>query len=415
MTQAAANEPFKTRGNGRVSGDGSSDLTAPVSWRAGSAFAACADAAELAGIEAEWRDLAESAIEANPFYGPALLLPALDAFSADQPETVTVRDAGGRLIGLAPIAPLKGYSRLPIPYIATWMHKHCYFAAPLVRAGSEHAFFRSFFDFAERRGAFLRLRHMDAEGPLVAAASAVAAETSRRVSPSARYERAMLPGGWRTEAYLADSLSGKKRKELRRQRARLSEIAPVRFEKISGVPDLDLWTEQFLALEAAGWKGREDTALASDSASAAFFRAIVKRAGAEGELHLCRLIAGDSPAAMAVNFISRFSGGEAVYAFKIAYDEALARFSPGVALEIEMMGDLEQRRSVAYIDSCAQAGHPMINRLWRDRRRIAALNISRRDASSKALFRVLMMLESVSEKARARKAARMEPEADGDL
>ncbi len=390
-----------------MSGDGSSEVIAPAR-----AAASVADAAELAALEAEWRDLAAGAIEPNAFYSPSLLLPALDAFPGDRPETVIIRDGAGRLIGLAPIAPLRGYSRLPAPYIATWMHKHCFFAAPLVRAGAERAFFRAFFDFADRRGAFLRLRHLDAEGPLFAAAAAVAAETGRLVSPSARYQRAMLPGGWRTEAYLESALSGKKRKELRRQRARLSDAAPVRFESMSGGPDLDAWTDQFLALEAAGWKGREGGALASEPASAAFFRAMMKRAGAVGELHFCRLLAGERPAAMGVNLISRHSGGAAVYAFKIAYDEALARFSPGVALEIEMMSDLEAREAVAFIDSCAQADHPMIDHLWRDRRRIAALNISRRDAPAKALFRILMMLERASEKARKRKPA---PEADDDL
>lgn len=398
-----------------MQGDGAPDVLERAPASAAPARAAFVDRSALAALEPDWRDLAAQAVEANPFYSPSLLAPAFDAFAEDRPELAVVRDGGGRLIGLAPLAPLKGYSRLPVLYIATWMHKHCYFAAPLVRKGAEQDVFRALFDLVEKRGAFLRLRHLDADGPLFAAAVAAAAETGRIAAPSARYARALLPGGWRTDAYLATSLTGKKRKELRRQRARLGDEGPVSVEFLTGGPHIDAWAEQFLTLEAAGWKGRERTALAAEPASAAFFRAVVRRSAADGALHFGRLLVNARPAAMAVNFISRFSGGEGGFAFKIAYDETLARFSPGVALEIEMMRDLEPREGLAYVDSCAQAGHPMIDRLWSDRRAIAALNVSRRDAPSKALFTLLMTLERAGERARAAKAGPMEPERDDDL
>lgn len=373
-------------------------------------MATVAGAAELASLDAEWRDLAAGAIEPNAFYGPALLSAALAAFPGDRPETVIVRDGTGQLIGLAPIAPLKGYSRLPVRYIATWMHKHCYFAAPLVRAGAERAFFRSFFDFTERQGAFLRLRHLDAEGPLFAAAAAVAAETGRLVSPSARYERAMLCAPWTTDDYLAGSLHGRHRKDLRRRRARLEEAEPVRFETYAADDDLAGWTEEFLAIEAAGWKGAAGTALKQDEASAAFFRNAVRRAEKAGELQFFRFRAGARTIAAAVHF----RAGAVSYAFKIAYDEAYARYSPGVMIEIEIMKALEAA-ALARIDSCAKVEHPMINRLWRQRRQIAALNVSRRDIASKALFRMLMMFEEAGEQARARREEPKQEEGGDDL
>lgn len=386
-------------------GDGTGELKAPAPPAAGPAVASVAGGQTLLALEGEWRALAAEAIEPNAFYSPALLLPALEAFAADGPEVVIVRDGGGRLIGLAPIAPLRGYSRLPVPYIATWMHKHCFFAAPLVRAGDEHAFFRAFFDVADKRGAFLRLRHLDADGPLYAAAAAVAAQTGRLVSPSARYERAMLKAPWRTDDYLSLSLRGKHRKDLRRRRARLEEAGTVRFELFGDGDDLTVWTEEFLAIEAAGWKGAGGTALAQEQSSKRFFEEAVRRARAAGDLQFFRLRTGDQTIASAVNF----RAGNASYAFKIAYDESYARFSPGVMIEIDIMRALEAS-GIARIDSCAKVEHPMINRLWRERRRIAALNISRRDMASKALFRVLMMLEKAGEKAREENA----PPADAD-
>lgn len=393
-----------------VADGGTSGLQARPDASAGPAQAEIIDRSAFPKIEADWRDLAANAVEPNAFYGPDLLIPAFDAFPGDRSQLVVVRDSGERLIGLAPIAPLKGYSRLPVPYVATWMHKHCYFGAPLTRAGAERAFFRSIFKFVERRGAFMRLRHLDADGPLHAAAMAVARETGRAVSPSARYERAMLTAPWTTDDYLKLSLRGKHRKDLRRRRARLEEVGAVSFEMFAAGDDLSVWIEDFLALEAAGWKGENGTALQQEEASVRFFREAMRRSQEAGALQLFRFRLGGKTMAAAVNFRAR----DVSYAFKIAYDEAYARYSPGVMIEIEIMQALEGA-GLSKIDSCAKVEHPMINRLWRERRRIEALNVSRRDAPSKAMFSLLMMLERAAEKARAAKADAAETESDDDI
>jgi CelD/BcsL family acetyltransferase involved in cellulose biosynthesis len=383
---------------------------APVALRA-------SFAADIAALLPSWTDLAANAAEPNPFYGPALLPPALDAFAGERPRLAVVRDQDDRLIALAPVAPLRGYSRLPVRYLAAWMHPHCFFAAPLIRKGFEKESFAALFDLVEREGAFFRLRHLDAEGPVFAAARAVALETGRLAAESNRFERALLGGGYETEVYLQNALRGKKRKELRRLRNRLEEDGAVEFETLDDRAALGRWTLDFLALEGAGWKGREGTALASDAASSKFFAQAVLAAFDARALRFHRLTHGGKPIAMIVNFIE----GGAGYSFKIAYDEAYARYSPGVMLEIEMMKALEAERGLSFIDSCASKDHPMINSLWRERRSIVALNISRRDAPSKALFQFLTGLERAGEARRARLAAALKDdpskkeEDDGDL
>jgi CelD/BcsL family acetyltransferase involved in cellulose biosynthesis len=367
---------------------------APVSLRA-------SFIADIAALMPSWADLAANAAEPNPFYGPALLPPALDAFAAEGPRLAVVRDQDERLIALAPVAPLRGYSRLPVRYLATWMHPHCFFAAPLIRKGHEQEALSALFDLTEKEGAFFRLRHLDADGPIFAAARAVAEETVRRTADSNRYQRALLKGGFETEAYLHDALRGKKRKELRRLRNRLEEDGAVAFERLDDRAMLGRWTLDFLALEGAGWKGREGTALGGDPASAKFFADALLSSFDRGALRFYRLTHGGKPIAMIVNFIE----GAAGYSFKIAYDEAYARYSPGVMLEIEMMKALEAERGLSFIDSCAQKDHPMINSLWRERRTIVALNVSRRDAPSRLLFRLLTELEKAGEARRARAAA----------
>jgi hypothetical protein len=70
------------------------------------------------------------------------------------------------------------------------------------------------------------------------------------------------------------------------------------------------------------------------------------------------------PIALKCNLLA----GDGSFAFKIAYDETLARYSPGVLLELFNIDYLHCRSEIRWMDSCAVPGHPMIERLWLDRR-----------------------------------------------
>ena len=61
--------------------------------------------------------------------------------------------------------------------------------------------------------------------------------------------------------------------------------------------------------------------------------------------------------------------------FKTAFDENFARFSPGVLLQLENLAMLENPQ-VEWTDSCAAADHPMIDRIWRERRAIGRVSIA---------------------------------------
>jgi hypothetical protein len=63
--------------------------------------------------------------------------------------------------------------------------------------------------------------------------------------------------------------------------------------------------------------------------------------------------------------------GTTAWCWKIAYDETFARFSPGVQLLLDATQALLDDRNVARADSCATAGHPMIEHVWRERLALA--------------------------------------------
>jgi hypothetical protein len=78
------------------------------------------------------------------------------------------------------------------------------------------------------------------------------------------------------------------------------------------------------------------------------------------------------PIAYKLNFLS----GVGSFAFKIAFDEEYARYSPGVLLELENIRLLHERPQIRWMDSCADPERFMINHLWTDRRVIQTIVVS---------------------------------------
>lgn len=89
-------------------------------------------------------------------------------------------------------------------------------------------------------------------------------------------------------------------------------------------------------------------------------------------LQMFGLFLNGEPLAMKVNFLS----DPGSFAFKIAYDERYAKYSPGVQLELENLRRLHESPDVEWMDSCAVPKHFMINRLWKERRTIQHLRVS---------------------------------------
>ncbi len=178
--------------------------------------------------------------------------------------------------------------------------------------------------------------------------------------------RSLAPGGARAH-YLDDAIGAKKRKELRRQRKRLADTAPLVSSTVTEASAMAAALGDFMALEAAGWKGRAGTAARADDHIRVFMENAVTGLARAGKARIDRLCAGERPIAALVTLRS----GATAWCWKIAYDERFARFSPGVQLLIDVTQGLLDDPDVARADSCATAGHPMIDHIWRERLALA--------------------------------------------
>jgi hypothetical protein len=125
--------------------------------------------------------------------------------------------------------------------------------------------------------------------------------------------------------------------------------------------------DDFLALEAGGWKGRAGTAARGHADIRSFMEAAVLALAGEGKARIDRLLVD----ARAIAAVVTLRSGATAWCWKIAYDESFARGSPGLQLLLDVSGRLLEDHSIERADSCATADHPMIDHVWRERLVIA--------------------------------------------
>src|SRR5207249_3881146 len=158
-------------------------------------------------------------------------------------------------------------------------------------------------------------------------------------------------------------IGAKKRKELRRQRKRLADDGVVMSGSTRDPAAVAHALEDFLALEAGGWKGRAGTAARADRAIRKFIEMALAQLTTEGKVAIDRLFVDARAIAAAIVLRS----GASAWCWKIAYDERFSRASPGVQLLLDLTQNLLDDAAIVRADSCATAGHPMIDHVWRER------------------------------------------------
>jgi len=353
---------------------------------------------------ARWDDLAEAAAERNVFSERWFVEPSVrHMLPPGETRLISVWD-GNALLGLLPVRVEPNYGRTPVRHVQNWVHTQSFLGTPLVRSGHEQAFWAqvlAVLDKAAWAPGFLHLTGIVEDGPVHRGLAAAAAGLGRPCSVVHRSCRALLESGLSPEAYREAAVRKKKRKELGRLWSRLSEQGDVRFEALEREEDVERWSTDFLALEAKGWKGEAGSALAAQPETEFFFRELLARAFAAGRLETIRLALGDRPIAMLVNLHT----SPGAFSYKIAFDEAFARYSPGVLIELENLRVLA-RPGFGWMDSCAVENHPMIDSIWRERRSVVRLTVPLAGARRRATFRICRALEDGSALVRRLRNAR---------
>jgi CelD/BcsL family acetyltransferase involved in cellulose biosynthesis len=350
------------------------------------------------GWQRPWDELARDCAEPNVFSERWFVAAGIRHLLPDGPCPIVSIWRGAALIGLLPVRIERRYGRAPIAHVQNWAHHQCFLGTPLIRYGEEAAFWTELLkalDDAPWARGFFHMTGLVEDGPVHRGLVEAAALLGRPCPIVHRSSRALLESNLSPDSYYAQAVRKKKRKELARLSARLRELGTVTISRAGSAEETERCCDEFLALEAAGWKGRAGSALASQPAKSAFFREAVAGAQAAGRLEFLRLALDGRPIAMLANFFAPPGG----FTFKIAFDEEYARFSPGVLIQIDYLKVLE-RPEIAWTDSCAAENHPMINSLWTERRSIVRVTLPLAGRHRGAIYAAARALETGSALAR---------------
>lgn len=135
-------------------------------------------------------------------------------------------------------------------------------------------------------------------------------------------------------AEVAKGLPGKFRYSLGVTRRRLDALAGVRFVTVRDSPGFEAEFQDFLALEASGWKGKAGSAILSSPRKLGYFAALA--ATLRGTVDYCEINSLHAEGrCIASTFATRT--GRTYVLNKSAYDEAYAHLSPGKLLFAQVM------------------------------------------------------------------------------
>jgi hypothetical protein len=336
---------------------------------------------ELATRLDAWKELARNACEPNVFHEPEFLLPCLQELGSSSNLCVVLvfaaragRDAAVEmLVGLFPFCQVRMHRLVRLPILKSltngWL-PHVYLGTPLVHRDHATAALDGLLDLLDRQPNGRRLLEWNVhatDGPF-----------ARHLAERLRVRRQphlALPGSDRAlfrrkeDAGPTPHVSSVTKGRLRNKLRNLERLGVVRFGRLDPGEPTEDWIEDFLALEASGWKGQAGTALASSPNGRCFFERLCRRLHAEGRLIMHRLTLDGRVIAASCMLLA--ADRSQAFEFKVAYDEQLARFSPGMQLKLHVLTERQEAEDrVTTIDSCARHDSTLWHAFRVDRRHL---------------------------------------------
>lgn len=337
------------------------------------------DAAGLTEHLSAWEALVATAIEPNVFYEPWLFLPALQAFGGKDLYFVLVYGPGPKelqhapvLYGFFPLERRRWYKGLPITTLSLWKHMHCYLCTPLLRKGFAREGLKAFHAWlaeAPCSGALMEFDTISGEGPFHQVLADHVREYECLTFHDTSETRALFMPRMNGDAYLAEAMSSKHRRQLKRKEQQLAAQGRLEYTEFHGDGDREAILAEFLRLEASGWKGKAGSALIFDPPSLGFFLGAARAGFPHGRMQIITLRLDGRPIAQKCELLSL----PGVFSFKIAYDEEFARFSPGLLLDVHLIYRWHACPEIRWVDACTRPDNYKFNNLWHDRRMIQTI------------------------------------------
>ena len=352
------------------------------------------DIDELETKISAWNHLAQNALWCTPALESNYLLPALKYLDSQTVRMLVVEDQNApearELVAVVPIETKRIY-RLPFKAAEVWRHDQCFNATPLLdRRCATGAWERICELLVSEDYSLLSLDTVSADPDV----DAVFKNLERRPGVTRfqrdRFERAGFAPHESGDDYILEHVSKGLRKKLRRYIVKLEAIGKVSWEPSSEGSNFEQLAEEFMRIEASGWKGRGGTALACSESTEAFFRELIQRSAAQDKARFLSLKLDGKP----ISMICDIQSGATVYCYKTAYDDTFAAYSPGLQTEFKSVEYLH-RDGIKHGDSCTSPGSSSLSRIWGQRVELQNVVFSLKSGLAQAAVRALPKIQSV--------------------
>ncbi|HYX54073.1 MAG TPA: GNAT family N-acetyltransferase [Candidatus Limnocylindrales bacterium] len=362
---------------------------------------------ELSSHVAAIEDLACSVVEANVFYEPWMILPALKAFGKSKNLIFVLlylqgtNERGGQLCAFFPFERRTRFARLPARTLILWQYQECYLSTPLLRRGYELPAIRALVQWARNSpmGADV-IEGIEMGGDGVVHSSLLRTLQSLGLKSLAAWrDRPLMVPRASCEEYMRQAISGDRRRVLRSRQRNLEKLGPIHYTEPMETT-LDSWIDNFLDIEASGWKGRQKVAAVCHENTREFFRTVIREACRRGRLEAFTLNCGAVPVAARCSFMAR----PGAFLYKSAYQEQYARYSPGALLELERIRRAHENKEIHWVDSCVSASFDHYLP-WIDRRSIADIAWSTGTLRGNLILRLAPLVRRLKEWLANRKPA----------
>jgi CelD/BcsL family acetyltransferase involved in cellulose biosynthesis len=315
--------------------------------------------------------LAERSLDANPFFLPEFLEPAIQAIGRSNLRLAIYSDRED-LRFFAPVVT-GGGRVLGGRRFSVWAHPYAPLGSPLIDRDATRAVGDALLHHMRTSGRTLfTAPHM----PLAGASADVLRDAASRHgmwTVAERQKRPVLyPSGTDGLPEFDRMVSHKRRRELDRQLRRLCEAGAVSFMSARTASEIESAFSAFTALEGSGWKGRRGTAMVRRQNVHEFARIAVMQLAQIGHATIDVVRVGHTPIAALI----RIDQGGFSIPWKIAFDESFAAFSPGKQLMCDETRRWLHEGKVRKVDPVCEEDNPLASWLWRDREPYGTLLIS---------------------------------------
>ena len=350
---------------------------------------------DLLALDNAWEELVENALEENAYLCRQYVEALLTHIEHRKVQAISVW-RGETLIALLPFTQSRWHWGGIATINKAWTTPYSMLSIPLIDKRDADAamicLIKAMGDRSTGSNIWL-LNEVTIDGPV---SKHLTTECKHHNNPTTVldvFDRATLNREGTFEQHMKEQVSKKRRKDLVRNRKRLGELGTLSLTNCREGAELDHAVNEFLRIEAAGWKGERGTALDCTDATRDFAKQAfgVHNGSTVTRADMLEL----DGVAIAVNL--SLQTGRTAFTIKCAFDEAYRTYSAGLLLEEDMIREFLEGDWADQLDSATAPGH-LIQGLWNGSTQVGAILLA--VGQTPLPFSFYEMLEHYRRKAR---------------